>query len=62
MTQAQLNRAVAEATGESVETIRHRGFSIFQPLKVFDPDQDDLAMPQMADWDQIETDRYRRAA
>ena len=62
MTQAQLNRAVAEATGESVETIRRHGFSIFQPLKIFDPDQDDLAMPQMADWDEIESDRYRRAA
>lgn len=61
MTQAQLNRAVAEATGETVETIRHRGFSIVTPLKIFDPD-DEMAQPQLADWDQIETDRYRRAA
>ena len=27
MTQAQLDRAVARATGEHVETIQHRGFS-----------------------------------
>jgi hypothetical protein len=62
MTQAQLNRAVAQATGESVETIRRYGFSIVQPLQVFDPDHDEPALPQLADWDQIELDRGRRAA
>ena len=62
MTQAQLNRAVAQATGESVETIRRHGFSIVQPLTVFDPDEDEPALPQVADWDQIEVDRGRRAA
>ena len=31
MTQLQLDRAVARATGETVETIQKRGFS-FQPM------------------------------
>jgi hypothetical protein len=31
MTQTQLNRAVARATGESVEVIQYRGFS---PMKL----------------------------
>ena len=34
MTQAQLNRAVAGATGESVQTIARRGFSVlFRPAR-----------------------------
>lgn len=28
MTQKQLDRAIAQATGESVSTIRHRGFGL----------------------------------
>ena len=32
MTQSELNRAVAAATGESLRTIRQRGFSIAHPL------------------------------
>ena len=34
MTQNELNRAVAAATGESLRTIRQRGFSIGEPLLV----------------------------
>ena len=32
MTQAELDRAVAEATGETVQTITNRGFSILTPM------------------------------
>ena len=62
MSQAEVDAAVAEATGESVSTIRRRGFSIVTPLKVFDPDGEDLALPQVVDWDRVEADRYARAA
>ncbi len=51
MTQLQLDRAVAKATGESLREIRHRGFSIVDPTDVaFDPEPDDL--PQFIDWDE----------
>jgi hypothetical protein len=39
MTQNQLNRAVARATGENIGTIHHLGFSIADPEQVrFDPE------------------------
>jgi hypothetical protein len=62
MTQRQLDRAVSEATGDSVRTIRRHGFSLVTPLALFDPDADELALPQTVDWDQIEADRYAPAA
>ena len=31
MTQCQLDRAIASATGESVDLIRHRGFGLLTP-------------------------------
>jgi len=62
MSQAELDAAVAQATGESVGTIRRRGFSLFTPLTVFDPDDESLAQPQIVDWDQVESERYARAA
>lgn len=33
MTQHQLDRAVARATGETVETIQRRGFSLVSPAR-----------------------------
>lgn len=62
MTQSQLERAVADQTGESVQTIRSRGFSLVAPLTIFDPDADELTQPQMVDWDQLEAHRYSPAA
>ena len=38
------------------------GFSVDTPLKVFDPDGDNQALPQLVDWDQIEAQRYAKAA
>ena len=61
MSQSEVDRAVADATGESLSTIRRRGFSLVTPLTLFDPD-DTLAQPQIVDWDQLEADRYTRAA
>ena len=63
MTQAELNQAVADATGESVSTIRRRGFSVMTPLRVFEPDQDeDYALPNVVDWDALERQQRRCAA
>jgi hypothetical protein len=63
MTQAELNQAVADATGESVGTIRRRGFSVVTPLQVFDPDRnEDYALANVVDWDALEREQRRYAA
>jgi hypothetical protein len=60
MSQQELDCAVAEATGESLRTIRRRGFSIVDPSESdFDPEPNILPF-QVVDWDQA--DRQRRAA
>lgn len=58
MTQRDLDRQVALATGESLCDIRQRGFSLADPLDVcFDPEPDDLP-PQVVDWDQLDYVRH----
>jgi DNA-binding winged helix-turn-helix (wHTH) protein len=60
MTQAELNQAVADVTGESVTTIRRRGFSVVTPLQVFDPDRnEDYILPNVVDWDALEREQRR---
>lgn len=60
MTQQDLERAIARRTGESLKTIRRRGFSIVRPEEAnFDPEPD-LLPPQVIDWD--EADVQRRTA
>ena len=57
MTQAELNRAVATATGETVYTISELGFSIADPeVADFDPEPFDLD-PQTIDWDELALQR-----
>ncbi|MCR9116146.1 MAG: hypothetical protein NXI22_04255 [bacterium] len=70
MTQQELEREVANATGEALSEIRSRGFSIADPNEVcFDPEPFDLP-PQVVDWDAdalnrnvalIDQPPYRRA-
>jgi len=48
MTQAELDRAVAAATGETLGTVRHRGFSI---VEVPEP------APRIVDWDELDAAR-----
>ena len=63
MTQAELNQAVADATGESVRTIHRRGFSVVTPLQVFDPDRnEDYTLPNVVDWDALEREQRRYVA
>jgi hypothetical protein len=51
MTQCQLNRAVAKATGENIGTIHHMGFSIADPRQVcHDPEPSDFE-EKIIDWD-----------
>ena len=55
MTPSQLNRAVARATGESIATIRRRGFSIVDvPAS---GDFGEAATPQFVDWEAIDDQR-----
>ena len=53
MTQSELNRAVARATGESLSTISRMGFSIFDPVEAQN-ELDALPQPQTVDWDQLD--------
>jgi hypothetical protein len=52
MTQQELDRQVARATGEPLCSVRQRGFGIADPLDVgFDPEPS--GAPQWIDWDQV---------
>ena len=60
MTQAEVDRAVARATGESVRTIQRLGFLIADPnSELTDPDDEDLG-PYVLDWDELERERLER--
>ena len=60
MTQAEVDRAVARATGESVRTIQRLGFLIADPnSELTDPDDEDLG-PYVLDWDELERQRLER--
>ena len=48
MTQAELEREVAEATGETLDTIRRRGFSL---LDIYD------RPPRVVNWDALDERR-----
>jgi len=55
MKQADLNRAVARATGETVSTIAQLGFQIDEPGGRFDSDRQD---PEVIDWDVLDARRH----
>lgn len=57
MTQSQLDRLIANATGEDLREIQRRGFSLAHPSETnFDPEPDCLP-PQVIDWDDLEAQR-----
>ncbi|MBC7820486.1 MAG: hypothetical protein IAG10_26680 [Planctomycetaceae bacterium] len=60
MTQAEVNRAVARATGESVRTIQRLGFLIADPDSDFDDPDDEELGPYVLDWDELERERLER--
>ena len=57
MRQADINRAVARATGESVRTVSELGFSLVDPCCV-DHDPEPCHIEDLiVDWDQLELQR-----
>ncbi|MHC2071087.1 hypothetical protein ACYFX5_26740 [Bremerella sp. T1] len=61
MQASEFYRAVAEATGESVATIRQLGFSLVEePLD--DLDDDVCFGPNVIDWDEVEYLRARESS
>ncbi len=52
MTQAELNREIAKATGESCRTIAQLGFSPLWP-KAYERDREPLTV----DWDAVDANR-----
>ena len=56
MKQADLDRAVARATGETVSTIKQLGFLLADPTEVLDLDSDQTG-PNVIDWDALELQR-----
>ena len=61
MPHSDLDAEIAAATGESVRTIRRRGFSLWNPLRMFPPDDHAQAEPQLVDWDAVQADRRSAA-
>ena len=60
MTQEEIDRAVARATGESVTTIRRLGFLIAEPgVRVVDPDSEEHG-PYVIDWDLLDQPSQER--
>jgi hypothetical protein len=55
MSQAELNRAVAAATGESVGMIASHGFSLIDPMASLEAEPS--RQPLMVDWDELESER-----
>ena len=55
MTQTQLERSIAAATGESLATIRRRGFSMVDMPAT--AELYDAVVPQMVDWDELDANR-----
>ncbi|MCG8584118.1 MAG: hypothetical protein MI757_05345 [Pirellulales bacterium] len=58
MRQADLNRAVARATGESVATIKRLGFLLADPVVDLDESDIDALGPTVIDWDALQSQRY----
>jgi hypothetical protein len=61
MSQRELEREISRRTGESLGTIRRRGFSIMSmPPGVYEPEPEEVVSPQSVDWDEV--DAQRRSA
>ena len=57
MKQNDLNRAVAQATGETVSTIKRLGFLLSEPDDHRDPESEEFG-PYVIDWDELEAQRH----
>ena len=61
MPHSDLEAEIAAATGESVRTIRRRGFSLWNPLRVVPLDDHPQAEPRLVDWDAVQAERRSAA-
>lgn len=61
MKQAELNRAVARATGDTVHTIKRLGFLLVDPNQTLATELPDDG-PYVLDWDTMEPQRLKRNA
>jgi hypothetical protein len=59
MTQEELNRAVAMATGESMREIRRRGFGLGHRIDRELRREIDRTLPQFIDWDELDINLSR---
>jgi hypothetical protein len=57
MNQSELDRQVAQATGESVHLIRHRGFHAMEANAAGEFASTDSRPPMVVDWDALEIER-----
>ena len=57
MKQADIDRAVARATGETVSTIKRLGFLLADSNGSLGPDPDEQG-PFIIDWDDLESQRF----
>ena len=57
MKQADLYRAIARATGETVSTIQRLGFLLDDPTDNHDPESDENG-PYVIDWDELQAWRF----
>ena len=63
MRQADLDRAVARATGETVATVKRLGFLLDDPIGEYDELDAEVCDteacgPRVIDWDVLEAQRY----
>ncbi len=57
MTQTELNRAVARATGETVCTVAQMGFGIADPAIVCHDPEPPCRRPRIVNWDRLDAGR-----
>jgi hypothetical protein len=55
--QDQIDHAVSRATGETVEEISRRGFTIADPPETYFDPEPFFRPPSVVDWDQLDAER-----
>jgi len=58
MRQADLDRAVARATGETIATIKRLGFLLDDPVAETDEPDAEAYDAMVIDWDMLQSQRY----